>query len=144
MPSVAISSANKEIKDLVVQNSDVPDGKLTNGPVKHPRGQYLSYIEEEKAQVTKRAAEFGITITLRYFNKAFADRQLKKSMVKTWAINYKKGIVEQVKLGESLKIEKLKTKKRSHPSLTCQTFCRAEGTSSNCCQRIVTHAGMLA
>ena len=99
MPSVAISSANKEVKDLVVQKSDVPDRKLTNWPVKHPRGQYLSYTEEEKAQV-KRADEFGITITLRYFNKAFADHQLKKSMMKTWVINYKKRIVEQVKLGE--------------------------------------------
>ena len=64
MPSAAISSANNEVKDLVVRESDVPDSQLTNGPVKHPRGQYLSYTEEEKARITKRAAESGVTNTL--------------------------------------------------------------------------------
>ena len=29
-------------------------------------------------------------------------------------------------------------------SLTGQMFCRAEGTSGNCCQQFVAHAGMLA
>ena len=50
MPSAAISSANKEVKDLVVRESD---SQLTNGPVKRPRGQYLSYTEEEKVESPK-------------------------------------------------------------------------------------------
>ena len=61
MQSAAISSANKKVQDLVVQESD---SQLTNRPVKRPRGQYLSYSEEEKARVAKRAAEFGVTNTL--------------------------------------------------------------------------------
>ena len=61
MPSAAISSANKEVKDLVVRESD---SQFTNRPLKCPRGQYLSYTEEEKARVAKRAAEFGVTNTL--------------------------------------------------------------------------------
>ena len=61
MPSAAISSANEEVKDLVVRESD---SQLTNRPVKRPRGPYLSYTEEEKARVAKRAAEFGVTNTL--------------------------------------------------------------------------------
>ena len=60
MQSAAISSANKKVQDLVVRESD---SQLTNRPVKRPRRQYLSYSEEEKAQVTKRAAEFGVTNT---------------------------------------------------------------------------------
>ena len=61
MQSAAISSANKKVQDLVVRESD---SQLPNRPVKRPRGQYLSYSEEEKARVAKRAAEFGITNTL--------------------------------------------------------------------------------
>ena len=117
MPSAAISSANKEVKDLVVRESDMPNSQLTNGPVKRPRGQYLSYTEEEKAQVALKAAEFGVTNTLRYFNKESADRPLKESTVRTRATNYKKELAKRVKLGESLKIEKLKTNKRGHPYL---------------------------
>ena len=60
MQSALISSANKKVQDLVVRESD---SQLTNRPVKRPRGQYLSYSEEEKARVAKRAAEFGVTNT---------------------------------------------------------------------------------
>ena len=60
MQSASISSANKKVQDLVVRESD---SQLTNRPVKRPRGQYLSYSEEEKARVAKRATEFGVTNT---------------------------------------------------------------------------------
>ena len=82
------------------------------------RGLYLSYTEEEKARIAKRAAEFGVTNTLRYFNKEIVDRPLKESTVRTWMTVYKKELASRVKLGaESLKIEKLKTKNRGHPYL---------------------------
>ena len=111
MPSGAISSANKEVKDLVVRESDVPDSQLTNGPVKRPRGQYLSFTEEEKARVAKRAAEFGVTNTLRYFNKEFADRPLKESTVRTWASNYKKRACEASQIGREFKNRKAQDEK---------------------------------
>ena len=62
MPSAAISSANKEVKDLVVRESD---SQLTNRPVKHPRGQYLSYTEEEKARVAKKE-QLNLASRIRY------------------------------------------------------------------------------
>ena len=49
MPSAAIFSANKEVKDLV---DATPSDSRKRGP-------YQNYTDEEKAQIGKRAAEFG-------------------------------------------------------------------------------------
>ena len=54
-PSAAITSANKEVGDLVVRESDVPD---TTGSRKKRR-QYLSYSDKEKAQIAKKASEYS-------------------------------------------------------------------------------------
>ena len=40
------------------------------------RGPYKDYTAEEKAKVAKRAAECGVTSTIRYFAAEFADRPL--------------------------------------------------------------------
>ena len=113
VPSAAIASANKEVRDLVVRESDVPD--TTGGRKK--RSQYLSYTDKEKARIRKRASEFGVINTLRYFSKEFADCPLKESTVTTWMTAYKKEVAVRFRLGESSKIEKLAEKKRGHPFL---------------------------
>ena len=69
----------------------------------------------KKARIGKRAAEFGVTNTVRRFGKQFADRPLKENTVTTRMMNYKKELASRVKTGGSLTIEKLKTKKRGHP-----------------------------
>ena len=50
VPSPVIVSANKEVRDLVVQESDVPD---TTGS-RRKRGQYLTYTDKESARIAKR------------------------------------------------------------------------------------------
>jgi len=107
MPTAAISSVNKEVKDLV---DATPSDSRKQGP-------YQNYTDEEKARIGKRAAKFGVTNTLRHFSKQFADRPLKESTVRTWMMNYKKELANQVKVGGSLTIEKLEMKKRGHPYL---------------------------
>ena len=87
MPSAAISAANKEVKELVVSECDASGSNL---PTRKPQGQYLSYMDEEKVRVAKRAAEFGVTSTLRYFSKEFANHPLKESTVRTWMMKIKK------------------------------------------------------
>ena len=59
MPSVAISSANNEMKDLV--NATPSDSRK--------RGPYHNYTDEDRALIGKRAAEFGVTNTVRHFGK---------------------------------------------------------------------------
>ena len=55
MPSRAISSANREVSSLVCQDT----AKIAT------HGKYTSY-SAEKLIVAKRAAEFGVTSTLRF------------------------------------------------------------------------------
>ena len=57
MPSAAISSTNKEVKDLVVRETDAPIGNS----ITRKRGQYLAYIDEQNLRIAKRAVEFGVT-----------------------------------------------------------------------------------
>ncbi len=42
------------------------------------------FTAEEKATIAKRAAEFGVTNTIRFFKEKFTDRKLKESTVRLW------------------------------------------------------------
>lgn len=77
----------------------------------------ISHSAEEKLIVAKRAAEFGVTSTLRFFQSKFTDHPLKGSMVRTWITKYKSELSGQVKLGQDLTIKKLHEKPRGHPYL---------------------------
>ena len=107
MPSVAISASNHKIKHLVC-TEDMAE--------KTSRGQYLSYTNEERARIAKRASEFGVTNTIK-FSKKFADRPLKESTVRTWVMKCRKELASRVKLGQNLTIKELPTQKRGHPYL---------------------------
>ena len=82
MPSAAIVSANKEVDDLVFLETDEAN-QSERTSCKKKRGHYLSYTDDEKLKIAKRAAEFGVTKTMRHFKKQFSDCPLKESTVRT-------------------------------------------------------------
>ena len=53
-----IAAANKKVKQ-VLDKADKPEGNS-----KH--GEYEHFTPEEKAQIGKQAAEYGVTASLRY------------------------------------------------------------------------------
>ena len=71
MPSEVILAANCEVLGLALQESTVQDSKT-----KTTWGPYASFSTDGKVRIAKRAAEFGATNTLRYFQKRFSDRTL--------------------------------------------------------------------
>ena len=75
------------------------------------------YTDKEKYKIGKRAAEMGVTSTLRYFEKEFVDRPLKESTVRTWATNYKIELALRSKFGKDMEITKLESAKRGPPLL---------------------------
>ena len=110
IPSKSISFANKEVKSVL-------ESKARQGT---KRGSYSVYTEEEKAKISKRAAEMGVSRTIKHFSKEFQDRPLKESTVRTWMNQYKKelallrGAGDMSELGE---VTKLPAKKRGRPLL---------------------------
>ena len=83
VPSSAIAEANKRVRPLLVETG-------STSKQARKRGEYLVYTDEEKLKIGKRAAEMGVTSTLKFFEKDFTDRPLKESTVRTWATKYKK------------------------------------------------------
>ena len=76
------------------------------------------FTAEEKATIGKRAAEFGVTNTIRHFKKEFTDRELKESTVRLWANRYKQELSSRKKQdgdSEDMKVTRLKNKKRGRP-----------------------------
>jgi len=59
VPSSSIIAANEVVKDAISQSTKA-------------RGPYVQFTAEEKARMGKRAAEFGIASTVRYFNKIYS------------------------------------------------------------------------
>ena len=74
MPSEAISSANREVLGLVHKGTG--ENRQT---INTTRGPYATFTAAEKVVIAKRAAEFGVTNTLRYYQEKFADHPLKES-----------------------------------------------------------------
>lgn len=56
-------------------------------------------------------AEFGVTSTVRNFNKKFTDLELKESTVRTWANQCKEELATKKKKGEDMTVVKLVSKK---------------------------------
>ncbi len=97
--SSTIVQANKEVKPLLQPSRT------------SRRGHYYAFSETEKAEISKRASEFGVTSTVRYFNKKFTDRELKESTVRTWANQYRKELATRKKEGKDMTVVKLVSKK---------------------------------
>ena len=77
MPSSSIAAANREVKKVVDEPAD-----LTT-----KRGTYEHFTPEEKALIGKRAAEFGIRNSIRYFSMKFPgpSSSLRAHMQVHWA-----------------------------------------------------------
>ena len=60
VPSTSISIVNRELKTLLEEAG-------TSGSKK--RGTYQNFTREEKAKIAKRAAEIGVTNSIRHFQK---------------------------------------------------------------------------
>ncbi len=105
VPSSTIVQANKEVKPLL----QLEPSRTSR------RGHYYAFSETEKAEISKRAAEFGVTSTVRYFNKKFTHRELKESTVRTWANQYRKELATRKKECKDMTVVKLVSKKRGRP-----------------------------
>lgn len=110
IPSSAIVSANKAVKPLLDSGSAKEEGCTS-------RGKYSVYTEDEKLKIAKRAAEMGVTNTIRHFRKEFVKRPLKESTVRTWMNKYKKELAERRKCGGEVQVKKIPMKRRGHPLL---------------------------
>ena len=88
-PSSAIRQANKEVQPLIKEENQAA--------AKKTRSPYSVFTAEEKVTIGKRAAEFGVTNTIRHFKKQFTDRELKESTVRLWANRYKQELSSRKK-----------------------------------------------
>ena len=110
IPSTSIIAANKEVQPVLDSQASE-----SNHNSSRKRGHYANYTDAEKTKVGKRAAEMGVTSTIRYFEKDFTDRPLKESTVRTWKNEYIKELALQNKFGSTKVV--LKGKRRGHPLL---------------------------
>ena len=120
MPSSSIVAANKEVKtalDSSVENkTDEISGKKSEKSSK--RGRYDIYSPEEKASIGKRAAEHGVTSTIRYYAKKYPERPLlKESSVRTWKNKYTAELGRRKRTGGDMDVTELPQKKRGRPLL---------------------------
>lgn len=106
LPPSTISFVNKEINSLL-------ENSKSSSPT--TRGSYCVYTDDEKFLIGKRAAEMGVTSTIRHFKEKFSDRPLKESTVRTWKNKYVDELKEAKEKGG--KVEKLSSRSRGHPLL---------------------------
>ena len=71
VPASTIAAANEAVKKVL----DIDTGpRAKNAACSSRRGAYEHFTPKEKARIGKRAAEHGVTATLRFFSKAFPGR----------------------------------------------------------------------
>ena len=105
VPSSAIASANEAVL------KSIENAQQTR------RGKYGKYSSKEKADIGRRAAEFGITATMKYYESVNSQRQLPSSSVYTWKVQYLNELAKRKRNGEELPIKDLPQKKRGRPLL---------------------------
>ena len=106
IPSSAIASANKAVLK-----------SMENATKQERRGKYGKYSTKERAEIGKRAAEFGITSMIKYYETVNPSRQLPSSSVYTWKVQYLNELAKRKRNGEELLIKDLPQKKRGRPFL---------------------------
>ena len=95
VPSNAIASANKAVL------KSMENAKQTR------KGKYGKYSSKEKADMGRRAAEFGITATMKYYESVNPQRQLPSNSMYTQYLNE---LAKQKRNGEELPIKDLPQK----------------------------------
>ena len=87
MPTSAIQAANKAVRATLL-DSESPSVTETDGgndSATIRRGNYQFFNPKEKAELGKRAAEYGITSTIRYFVRIDRqERSLSPSTLFAW------------------------------------------------------------
>ena len=108
IPSSTIATVNAKVTSAVER----PAGAGSRGPYSH-------LTPEQKYRIGKRAAEFGVTSTLRHYSKAIPDLSLKETSVRRFKNQYQCTIKEQLKSGEGVcdNIKALPTKPMGRPLL---------------------------
>jgi len=81
------------------------------------RGGYEKFSADEKTAIGKRAAEHGVTATIRHYSKIYRDRPLKESTVRGWKNHYNQEIVRMKKAGKEIVVRELIDKKQGRPLL---------------------------
>jgi len=109
IPSSAIKAANTAVRDALIEK-EAPKAK---------RGRYQHYSDKERAEIAKRATEFGITATIRHYASLYPTRgEIPVSNVATWKAKYLKELKIHVQENkQDLIIDKLPNKKRGRPLL---------------------------
>ena len=119
MPTSAIEAANKAVRDTLLdsETSAVTETDGGNDSVTKRRGNYQFFSPKEKAELGKRAAEYGITSTIRYFARVDRqERSLSPSTLFAWKEHYLKELQKR-KRDELPEVKELPPKKRGRPLL---------------------------
>ena len=115
--SSSIAAANKAVEGILSGGSVMEENKPGTQQPDRTRGSYEQFTAEEKARIGKRAAEHGVTSTVRYFNKVFSDRVVKESSVRTWKKKYSREITKRKRAGQELDVKELPNQKTGRPLL---------------------------
>ena len=103
IPPTAVRASQKEIQQL----------EKTSVKANKKRGPYQGITEANKTKIAKRAAELGVTTTLRYFKKTGEFDDLKESTVRGWMNAYEK----ELSKGEQSSVPTVPTQRRGRPLL---------------------------
>ena len=125
MPSSTIQAANSAVREILTNNpidedSPIPCSKTT---LKTVRGTYQIFTDKEKVELARRAAEQGITSTIRYFTKIEGTkgkdqrRTISPSTLHGWKIKYLQELAKRRPRDETPEVIKLPGKKRGRPLL---------------------------
>ena len=109
VPTSRIEAVNKVVKSIVEKAMKAEAKGNTLGS----RGKYEIFSADEKAMISKRAAEHGVLSTIHHFSKVYPNRDLKESTVRGWYINE----ISQLKAGKDVVVRELVDKKRGRPLL---------------------------
>ena len=113
MLTSVIQAANQAVRaTLLDSESPVTETDGGNDCTTKRRGNYQFFSPKEKAELGKRAAEYGITSTIRYFVKVDCqERPLSPSTLFAWKEHYLKELAKR-KHDEVPEVKELTPKKR--------------------------------
>ena len=107
-----IKAANKEVKEVLQSTREFRE---LNGGSKN-RGPYERFTAEEKVQIGKRAAEHGVTATVRYCSRKYHGHMVKDSSVQMWRNKYLEEL-KRKKSGKEMVVKELPNRENGRPLL---------------------------
>ena len=110
VPSQAIAAANVKVIEAL---EEVQEKKS-----RRSRGSYVSLTPAQKYEFGKRAAEYGVTATIRYYGKRYPDLALKESSVRRFKNAYQERIKLNLHCQDAEFAKELLNKKTGHPLIT--------------------------